>query len=300
MRATVFVALIAGCAAFVPASPQNFPPVLAAGAPRASLHSPARAPALAGLRATATVPAPSGLAARVSERLASSAEVAISKIFPAGAGWQTASLVAGNNFGFACDSLAFFASVGLGDLLGVFIGHTLFQLLKKKMAGDKTVQMTQQVQVAALLGGAAFFSGSMWQLALNAMLKLELGFNGTFLGVGVACTWAFFAGLRVWRRLLSPIMGAVQKKNYPNLKSDVQLSIAIGAATAFFVGTDISFGAANWLAGIVGITASMSDLVGVCIAGISTSLGFMAAQLVMAVMLPADKCWIDPAPKFSN
>ena len=132
------------------------------------------------------------------------------------------------------------------------------------------------------------------------MLKLELGCNGAFLGVGVACTWAFFAGLRVWRRLLSPTMGAVEKKNYPNLKSDVQLSIAIGAATAFFVGTDVSFGASNWLSGIVGITASMSDLFGVCVAGISTSMGFMAAQLVMAVMLPADKCWIDPAPKFSN
>ena len=255
---------------------------------------------LRGIRATATAPLDGpGFATRVMDRMSSSAEVAVSKIFPAGAGWQTASLLAGQ-YGFASNSLAFFCTVGLGDLLGVFIGHTLFQFLKKKMTGDAAIRMTPQFQIATLLGGAAFFSGSMWQVALNAMVKLGLGFNGAFIGVGVACTWAFFAGLRVWRRLLSPAMAAVERKNYPNLKGDVQLSIAIGAATAFFVGTDVSFGAANWLAGVVGITAQMSDVLGICVAGISTSLGFMVAQLAMSLCLPADKCWIDPTPKFSS
>ena len=33
-------------------------------------------------------------------------------------------------------------------------------------------------------------------------------------------------------------------------------------AVAFFVGTDVSFGAGNWLARVVGITAAMSSLAG--------------------------------------
>ena len=202
--------------------------------------------------------------------------------------------------GLRSTSLAFFLTVGMGDLLGVFIGHTLYQFLKKKLTNDASIKVRDQVQVATLLGGAAFFSGSTWQPALNAATALGLGFNGAFLAVGVACTMAFYAGLRVFRHLLSPTMGAVERNSYANLKADTQLSIAIGAATAFFVGTDVSFGAANWLAGIVGIADGLSDVAGICLAGLSTALGFMAAQLAMSVGLAKNKCWIDPQPEFSN
>ena len=236
--------------------------------------------------------------ASAAARLSSSAEVAVSKIFPAGAGWQAASIVAGNA-GLASNSLAFFLTVGIGDLIGVFIGHTLYQLFKKKATKDASINMNEQVQVATLLGGAALFSGSMWQPALNTANALGLSFNGAFSVVGVACTFAFFAGLRVWRKILSPSMAGVARNSYPNLKADVQLSVAIGAATAFFVGTDMSFGAANWLAGILGITESMSTLMGICVAGCSTALGFMTCQLALTG-LPKDKCWIDPAPQFSQ
>jgi len=293
MRTTIsFLALALAaqsCAAFAPA------PALGLSARFAS--SPLELKPSAAMRAPVT-----GLRvarAGASERLSSSLEVAASKIFPAGAGWQTASIVAGNA-GFASNSLAFFATVGLGDLLGVFIGHTLYQFLKKKITGDQSIVMRDQLQIATLLGGAAFFSGSMWQPALNAMQALGLSFNGCFTGVGVLCTVAFFAGLRIWRRLLAPTMSAVERKSYPNQKADTQLAIAIGVATAFFVGTDVSFGSANWLAPVVGITGAMSNLVGICIAGLSTTLGFMAAQVAMTAALPQDKCWIDPAPRFSN
>ena len=53
----------------------------------------------------------------MNERLATSVEVTASKIFPAGAGWQLASIVA-DSAGFAPPSLAFFAAnVGLVRLL---------------------------------------------------------------------------------------------------------------------------------------------------------------------------------------
>ena len=66
----------------------------------------------------------------MNERLATSVEVTASKIFPAGAGWQLASIVA-DSAGFAPTSLAFFAAVGLGDCTGVFLGHLAYQTLKK-------------------------------------------------------------------------------------------------------------------------------------------------------------------------
>ena len=52
------------------------------------------------------------------DRVVTSAEVTVSKIFPAGAGWQLASYVAEGS-GFSPTSLAFFATVGLGDCAGL-------------------------------------------------------------------------------------------------------------------------------------------------------------------------------------
>ena len=63
----------------------------------------------------------------MTSRLVTSAEVTASKIFPAGAGWQCAAIIAENS-GFAPTSLAFFASVGLGDCSGVFLGHLVYQV----------------------------------------------------------------------------------------------------------------------------------------------------------------------------
>ena len=298
MRAVSLLALAAlaqSAAAFAPIPARGLPARFAA-APLSIKPVPRTR---AGLQRTVASVSARTQYRSVGERLASSAEVAVSKIFPAGAGWQTASIVAGK-MGLGSTSLAFFLTVGMGDLLGVFIGHTLYQILKKKLTNDASIKVRDQVQVATLLGGAAFFSGSTWQPALNAATALGLGFNGAFLAVGVACTMAFYAGLRVFRHLLSPTMGAVERNSYANLKADTQLSIAIGAATAFFVGTDVSFGAANWLAGIVGIADGLSDVAGICLAGLSTALGFMAAQLAMSVGLAKNKCWIDPQPEFSN
>ena len=224
-------------------------------------------------------------------RMATSVEVTASKIFPAGAGWQLASIVA-ENCGYAPTSLAFFATVGLGDCSGVFFGHVLYQTLKKVL-GNK-IDLGTEMQVASLLGGAAFFSGSAWQPALNAFNTLGYTFTQSLVGVTLATTSAFFAGLRIMRRLLSSFMPAVEGVTYDNQESDLALSAAVGTGCGAFVGTDISFGAANWLAPIVGIQSHFSALRAAAAAGLSTSIGFVANMLVQCSVLPAKECWIDP------
>lgn len=236
-------------------------------------------------------PAMLATADQATARLASSVEVTASKIFPAGAGWQLASIVA-DNAGFASTALPFFATVGLGDCAGVFLGHVGWQLVKSKLKGAE-LDLGAEMQVGSLLGGAAFFSGFTWQIALNAFNKLGLTFTQSLGGVGLATTAAFFLGLRVMRRLLSPLMPAVAMSDYGNMKSDVGLAAAVGAGCAGFVGTDLSFGAANWLAPLVGIKDSFSSAAACVVAGCSTSLGFMAAMAVQAVGLDAKQCWID-------
>ena len=71
-------------------------------------------------------------------------------------------------------------------------------------------------------------------------------------------------------------------------------------AAAAFVGTDASFGAeANWLLPLVGISPEASALAGVGLAGLSTSLGFMAVQAGMAAVMPRRRCWIDKDAKLA-
>ena len=161
----------------------------------------------------------------MNERLATSVEVTASKIFPAGAGWQLASIVA-DSAGFAPTSLAFFAAVGLGDCTGVFLGHLAYQTLKK-VTGAK-LNLKDEFQTASLLGTAAFFSGGIWQPALNAFNTLGYTFTQSLVGVSLATTFAFFAGLRIMRRVLSQFMPAVENVTYDNQESDLALSAAVG------------------------------------------------------------------------
>jgi hypothetical protein len=226
----------------------------------------------------------------MNDRLATSVEVTASKIFPAGAGWQLASIVA-DSAGFAPTSLAFFAAVGLGDCTGVFLGHLIYQTLKK-VTGAK-LNLKDEFQTASLLGTAAFFSGGIWQPALNAFNTLGYTFTQSLVGVSLATTFAFFAGLRIMRRVLSQFMPAVENVTYDNQESDLALSAAVGTGCGAFVGTDVSFGAANWLAPVVGIPEKFGAARACVAAGLSTSIGFMANMVVQAAALPAKACWID-------
>ena len=64
-----------------------------------------------------------------------------------------------------------------------------------------------------------------------------------------------------------------------NLVYDAQLSLAIGGATGAFVGTDVSYGDANWLRPLIGVEDGMGNIHGCVLAGTSTALGFTAVQI---------------------
>ena len=84
----------------------------------------------------------------------------------------------------------------------------------------------------------------------------------------------------------------IEEPTYANSKNDASLSVAIGGATGFFVGTDAAYlPEQNFLLHVVGISDGTPDLVGCAMAGTSTSLGFMAAQSSLNVIYPTGKCW---------
>ncbi|KAG7362895.1 hypothetical protein IV203_026255 [Nitzschia inconspicua] len=229
----------------------------------------------------------------LAKRFQVTAEVTVSKIFPAGFGWQTASIVAANNFGFAPDTLNFALTTGAGDAIGVFGGHCLFYGAKKALV-DSSINMTSEFQTGVLLGSAAFCSGTAWQPLVDALQGANLSFAGVFAGTWVGCGIAFYAGLRAGRTILSGFLTHIREPTYENSKADASLSVVIGGATGFFVGTDAAYlPDQNFLINLVGIKDGTPDLVGCAIAGSSTSLGFLTSQSVFNIIYPAGKCWND-------
>jgi len=154
--------------------------------------------------------------------------------------------------------------------------------------------MTKQLHTGILLSTAAFCSGTAWQPVVNALQGADLPFTGVFAGTWVACSAAFYLGLRAGRTVLSGFLEHVHEPTYANSTRDASLSIAIGGATGFFVGTDaVYLPEQNFLIDIVGIKEGTPALVGCAIAGTSTSLGFASTQTAFNLMYPPGRCWND-------
>lgn len=229
------------------------------------------------------------------DRFVATAEVTVSKIFPAGFGWQTSSIIAEQQ-GFAADTLNFALTTGVGDAVGVLGGHMLYYSAKKAVLGAAAadIDLSKELHTGILLGSAAFCSGTAWQPIVNALQGANLPFSQVFMGTWMGCGLAFYAGLRVGRTILSGPLQHIEEPTYENSKADASLSAAIGGATGFFVGTDAAYlPEQNFLIDVVGIQDGTPDLTGCAIAGASTSLGFMSAQSGLNILYPKDKCWND-------
>lgn len=232
----------------------------------------------------------SGLA----NRFTVTGEVIISKIFPAGFGWQSSSILAENYLGYAPDTAAFAFTTGMGDAVGVMLGHCGYYAIKKSVTGNEKIHMKREIDTGLLLSSAAFCSGSLWQPLVDVLQGANLPFSTALCGTWIGCGTAFYAGLRIGRTVFPSLLEYVEEPTYENSKTDASLSIAIGGATGFFVGTDAAYlPAENFLIEIVGITDSTPDLMGCAIAGSSTALGFGVAQTGLNMVYPAKKCWND-------
>jgi hypothetical protein len=229
----------------------------------------------------------------ITDRFIVTAEVAVSKIFPAGFGWQASSVIAETKLGYAADSMAFALTTGFGDALGVLFGHCAYYGVKKQVA-DSSINMKKELQIGFFLSSAAFCSGTAWQPLVDALQGANLSFMQVFAGTWIGCGTAFYLGLRAGRTVFSGFLEHIHEPTYENSLNDKSLSAAIGGATGFFVGTNaVYLPDQNFLIDIVGIQDGTPDLTGCAIAGTSTGLGFISAQSAFNVIYPTGKSWND-------
>merc|ERR1712154_92422 len=119
--------------------------------------------------------------------------------FPAGFGWQTSSIIAENHLGYAADSMSFALTTGLGDAIGVLVGHCGYYGIKKAITGNEKILMKREFDTGFLLASAAFCSGTLWQPLVDALQGANLSFTGVFAGTWIGCGTAFYLGLRAGR-----------------------------------------------------------------------------------------------------
>jgi len=218
------------------------------------------------------------------------AEVTVSKIFPAGFGWQYGSSIAAT-LGYMPTDVGFALLTGVGDFSGVFLGHVFYYAGKK--AFDNNINITEQAQVGALLASAAFCSGFAWQPLVNVFQASGIPFLNVAAGAWAGCGLAFFTGLRIFRTLYNPVLPHVATNSTKNFRDDACLSLSIGGASGAFVGTDVMYlsGDGNFLKDVVGVLPTDTVLIGCVKAGSSTSIGFIAAQSAQNVAEDKGKSW---------
>ena len=208
-------------------------------------------------------------------RFAKTKDVIVSKIFPAGAGWQLASLVA-PQVG-AGSGTAFAVATGLGDALGVGLGHMAYETLRGK-------SWSEERPTALLLSTAAFGSGTAWQPTVD-LLTTASGpeFLPVATGTGVVCASVFMVGLRLGRQVYD--VPAAQ------LTHDAQLSASIGGATGAFVATDPAL-VGNLAADAMGVLETDGAALAASKAGACTAAGFAALQGTQNLLVRS--AWTDP------
>lgn len=237
----------------------------------------------------------------ISRRFYLTAETIISKIFPAGFGWQIMSMITP----YSPDTIYFALQTGGGDALGVFLGHVIYHIIKKRnrmIRSSNMMDMNKEIQIGAYLGMAAFGSGTAWQPVVNILQSMNLSFEYVFVGTAISCTTIFYIGMRTFRMLLSDHnrFHHINIPTYHNSHYDGSLALSIGCGTGFFVSTDcVSYSEGGYLlVTLFGISpewvATTSTLLLPCaLAGTCVSIGFLTMQSILNFVYPYGKLWND-------
>jgi len=232
-------------------------------------------------------------------------EITVSKLLPAGVGWQAMGTLA-SSLGVSSSSASFALLTGIGDGFGVALGHMIYKTCQraivrstnKKRSPQEQLEepsLSAELQTGIYLGSAAFCSGTVWQPVVNILTEIfPNDFYSTMSGTGMICAGVFFAGLRSGRILYgsSGLLPAIAPNSVQNLKSDAFLSVSIGGGSAAFVGTDYNM-IGNPFRSLLGITPTDTALMGCIRAGASTALGFLTLQTGQNLALPIGLNYLD-------
>ena len=209
-------------------------------------------------------------------------QVAGTKIFLAGMGWQAAAFASRQH----STSLAFSFAAGVGDAAGTFVGNAILLLClshSNGWPGCSHVMLSGMVVSAGSL-----VSGAMWQQLVDYFQASGLSFTPGMVLVGLVCGAGFYSGITIAALCVTRC-----RRTRLDFAKDFTLAVSVGGATAAFVGTDESWHG-NWLQQVVGERDGSSVVLDCLKAGASVVLGFCILQLVLIAIVPSRVLWTTP------
>jgi len=134
-------------------------------------------------------------------------------------------------------------------------------------------------------------------LSDNISIDLSFDFTGAFLFVYMMSAIAFFVTIILLRSINDFLISAKNKFDIMPLSGqtfwyDFLLSISVGAADAFFVGTDNQYFSDGWL-GAFDVSDSTSTFVAMCLAGSSGLCGYLIVQTIQNLIFRDEYVWLD-------
>lgn len=215
------------------------------------------------------------------------------EVFLSGFLWQAFGLSCG------CDSTStsYFFLTGFGGALGAMMGH----LLSRLTFVDGMLVVPRRARNKSMANFIAMFLGSatVWQKVANDSHNMDMNFTQAFFFVFIVAFTIFLTTLAVLRTINELVKGYFGVENdldtvRTRFWYDVQLSLSVAMADAFFLGTTSGLYSDNSLGGIFGVNSDTPAFEGLMKCGAAAMLGFAVAQVAQNAVV--EECWIDRPP----
>jgi hypothetical protein len=215
--------------------------------------------------------------------LVTTLQVAITKIFLSGFGWQLFALIPTSS------TVESSLLTGVGDAVGTFLGNALYLIMVSSSRGKPSFDYV--IRSGLVVSSGSLISGLVWQPLLNRCADNNYGFEVAMLVVGIGCGVSFFLGITMAAIISAKLQHDEERRPALDYVKDMTLSLSVVGATAAFVGTDNNFHG-NWLQSIVG--ERNGEAIDCGKAGLSTVLGFVCAMFILLSVLPTRFMWTTP------
>jgi hypothetical protein len=209
-------------------------------------------------------------------------------------------------FGFAAmasggnsTSAGYYFMTGLGTMLGVVFASAII-IAFTKLGGPRD-DLIAEIHSTLFVGLAAgITAGTLWQVSVNISIDGGYTFSGAFFFVYFMSSLSYFTSASLmryingnllpsaWRFMLAPFSTQV-------ICQELTLALSVGAADAFFVGTDDRVLNYGWLKAF-NVYGDTNTFAALCLAGASAFCGFLICQTVLNFFVGQGNLWLDESP----
>lgn len=193
-------------------------------------------------------------------------------------------------------SAGYYLMTGLGTLLGFLLSSFVIIVITKNEASrEEFISEFHNSVLVASAGGIT--AGTLWQVAVNFSINSHFNFSGAFFFVYLmSAVMNFLCAMSIrlineyytperFKFRLSPLVAQTVHQEFT-------LALCVGAADAFFVGTDDRMLNYSWLS-VFRVSRTTPTISALCLAGASALTGYLVCLSVVSVLWADGVVFVD-------